>query len=170
MAAQDALHHEIGTDELMAARVRAGDPENAGHWNGVVHRGHVAGLARSLIVKVAMLPLLIDHLFRQGAHYGSACIARLGDQGVTARAQLGRLDLRSVLRLISLRGASHDLLQAGRDFIGPKLGMRAVCRRATDHEVTVIALGGAQTFRRDLVTDRTGHTIGVFFARVRIQR
>jgi hypothetical protein len=119
----------------------ASDGQDAGNGGGRIDRRHVAVLAGLLVAVVAVQPFRIGHLLIERADFASARVARGRRQGMAGCAQLRRADVLRMLRLEAARGATHDLLEAGCNFVGPVFGVDVVRARWVDDKIAVEAVG-----------------------------
>ena len=142
----------------MPRETGAGLAEDRRDRDVLFHHRHVARLAASRLLVVAVQPFLVRHLLRQLADHLALCVERLGEERVARRAQFRRANVLGFHRLkrrrrLHDRGVSlvdlertKDVTRAGRGFL-------------VDLEPPDETFPLAQILVGDLMTDRAGHAI-----------
>src|SRR5262245_30137605 len=95
---QDPLHEEIAADEGVPRKTHSRLAEDRGDPHLCFDHRHVARLTTACALEVAVLPLLVRHLFRQLADDLALRIQGLGDERMARGAQLRRLDVFALCR------------------------------------------------------------------------
>ncbi len=125
IATQDPLHEEVGRNELVSRRASPATAEYPSDRSLLGELRHVAILTAALVAEIAMQPLLIGHLLRQGTDLVSVGVQGLGDERVAGCAELGSADVITSGRHEVAGGRVHDSLQPGVDVERPVLEVGA---------------------------------------------